>query len=401
LYCSILLQMSKSPIVSRVLTPIVAKALKHFPFISITGPRQSGKTTLTHLVANDWVYLNMEIDKYKNFAVKDPEGFLEKYNFKIVLDEIQCVPTLFPYLMAHTDVQNKNGAYILSGSQNFQLMDSISQSLAGRIAIFSLMPFSFVEVFPYLKKAQVKLSRIILRGFYPRLFVSKDLTNTMFYKSYIETFVKKDIKKLANIQNSRMFNTFLKLLANRAGNLLNANEVASQVGVDGTTIKRWLGLLETSYIIYQLPSYHNNLDKRILKKSKIYFHDTGVLCYLLNIKTEENLIDHSLYGSIFENFIINEKIKKYFNIGEEANAYYWQDTNGKEVDLILEHSNKLDVFEIKSSKTPKSDFLANIKLFSELAAKQSIKTNLHLIYGGEESYTQNGIKITGWLEAIL
>jgi uncharacterized protein len=393
--------MSKSPIVGRILTPIVATALKHFPFVSITGPRQSGKTTLTHLVANDWIYLNMEIAQFKDFAMKDPEGFLQKYNYKVVLDEVQSVPSLFPYLMAHTDKQNKNGAYILSGSQNFQLMESISQTLAGRVAIFSLLPFSFVEMFPYLKKIHVKLPRIILRGFYPRLFINKDLGNSIFYKSYIETFVKKDIKKLANIQNSRMFNIFLKLLANRAGNLLNANEVAAQVGVDATTIKRWLGLLETSYIIYQLPSYHNNLDKRILKKSKIYFQDTGVLCYLLNIKTEAELIEHSLYGSIFENFIINEKLKKYLNKGEEANAYFWQDTNGKEVDLILEYSNKLDIFEIKSSKTPKSDFTKNIKLFSELASKQSLKTSLHLVYAGEESYVQNGVKITSWIDAIL
>jgi uncharacterized protein len=392
--------MSKSPIVSRTLTKYFAVALKQYPFVSITGPRQSGKTTICHLVAHDYVYINLEIDKYKLFATQDPEGFLAKYSYKIILDEVQKVPTLFPYLMAHSDTQNKNGAYILSGSQNFLLMEQITQSLAGRVAIFSLLPFGYQELAAYLPKTKNKWMSLCLRGFYPRLFVQKSMDASLFYRSYVRTFVKKDMSQLANIHNLKIFEKLIVLLANRVGSILNTTKLGNDLNVDHKTIQKWLSYLESSYIIYQLPSYHNNLDKRIIKASKIYFYDVGLLCHLLNIRTEANLEEHELLGSIFENFIINEKMKLAFHSGDEIAAYYWQDSNKKEVDLIIEQGQLLKIYEIKSSSTPKLEFAKNLNMFAKLAKERGIKTKQYLIYTGAENYKQNSLNITDWKTAI-
>lgn len=390
--------MSKSPIVHRKMATVLASTLKQFPLVSLTGPRQSGKTTLAHLAANGYHYLNMEIDENKIFAETDPAGFLEKYDYKIILDEVQAVPNLFVYLQYHTDKQNKNGAYILSGSQNFLLMEKISETLAGRIAIFALLPFSLKEIAPYIKNSQKKWEELGLRGFYPRLFKEKKMNASIFYNSYCKTYVERDVKKILNIHNSRAFLQFIKLCAIRAGSNFNAQDIAAAIGVDNKTISNWIAVLEASYIIYLLPPYYNNFDKRIIKKPKIYFYDTGLLCHLLNIKTTTQLTSSKLYGSIFENFIIVEKLKTYFNEGLTADFYFWQDTNGKEVDLLIENNNKLSLFEIKSSTTPKIDFFKNVNALKELAKASGIKTEGNLIYAGKESYKIAGNNVISWLD---
>ncbi len=389
--------MSKSPIVHRQMAAVLTTTLKQFPLVSITGPRQSGKTTLAHLAANGYQYLNMEIDENKIFAEKDPAGFLKKYDFKIILDEVQAVPNLFVHLQHHTDKQNKNGAYILSGSQNFLLMEKISQTLAGRIAIFSLLPFSLKEIGPYLKLNQKKWESLCLRGFYPRLFREKKMTASIFYNSYCKTYVERDVKQLLNVHNSRAFLQFLKLCAIRVGSNFNAQDIAVAIGVDNKTISSWIAVLEASYIIYLLPPYYNNFDKRIIKKPKIYFYDTGLLCHLLNIKTTVQLSNSKLYGSIFENFIIVEKLKEHYNKGLTANFYFWQDTNGKEVDLLIEDNSKLCLYEIKSSSTPKIEFFKNVNTLKEFGKKSGIKTEGNLIYAGEESYKISGNNVLSWL----
>ncbi len=389
--------MSKSPIVHRQMSLPLSKALKQFPIVSITGPRQSGKTTLAHLAANGYAYLNMEIDEHKHFAQKDPGGFLKKYDYKVILDEVQAVPTLFPYLQAHTDKQNKNGAYILSGSQNFLLMEKISQTLAGRVAIFSLLPFSMHELFPHLRQIQKKWTSLCFRGFYPRLFKEKQMNPSVFYNSYCKTYVERDVRQLVNVHNSRAFMQFLKLCANRVGSVFSAQEIASAVGVDNKTIAKWLAVLEASYIIHLLPAYHNNFDKRVLKKPKIYFYDTGLLCYLLGINTETQLPHHKAVGSLFENFVINEKLKNHYNKGIATAFYFWQDSNGREVDLLIEEGGKLLIYEIKSSSTAKADFFKNIDMFGELAKKVQLKMQKHLIYTGEDSYAIKDIQVQSWV----
>ncbi len=391
--------MSKSPIVQRSMAGIIAKALKQFPIVSITGPRQSGKTTLAHLAASGYTYLNMEIEEHKYFVEKDPNGFLEKYAYKIILDEAQAVPSLFPYLQQHTDKQNKNGAYLLSGSQNFLLMEKISQTLAGRVAVFSLLPFSLSEIFPYLRTTQKDWQQLCLKGFYPRLFKDK-INPAVFYSSYCKTYVEKDIRQIVNLHNTRAFMQFLKLCAVRTGTILNTQDIATSTGVDNKTISRWIAVLEASYILHLLPPFYNNLDKRIIKKPKIYFSDTGLLCYLLGINTPQQLQQHKLYGSIFENFVINEKLKHYFNKGLSPSFYFWQDSNGREVDLLIEGDGDLQVYEIKSSTTAKADFFKNINLFAELLADAGIKSKKHLLYTGSDSYLMNKTNITSWLALV-
>lgn len=392
--------MSKSSIVLRELTKEVSKGLKHFPFVSITGPRQSGKTTICHLIAQGYQYINLEIDKHKQFAEKDPEGFLEKYNYKVILDEVQKVPTLFPYLMAHTDLQRKNGAYILSGSQNILLMQSITQSLAGRIAIFSLLPFSYSEMNAYLSSTKTTWESIVFRGFFPRLFVEKKMNPSIFYSSYIKTYLNKDISQLANIHNIRTFKKFIELLAIRAGSVLNLSNIANDLNIDRKTVQKWVSYLETSYIIYLLPSYHTNFEKRILKADKIYFTDTGILCFLLGIKSEKDLSENTYAGNIFENFIIIELLKNNYNKGDDPSFYYWQDSNKKEVDLIIENGENLEIIEIKTSSTPKIEFAKNLISFSELAIKKGYKIKSSIIYTGSDNYKQNGIHFLPWKDAL-
>jgi uncharacterized protein len=392
--------MSKSPIVARAITTEVILALKHYPFVSITGPRQSGKTTLCHLVAVDYQYVNLEIDENKEFATKDPTGFIKKYPYKVILDEVQSVPNLFRYLLNHTDAQGKNGAYILSGSQNFLLMEKISQTLAGRVAIFSLLPFSLSEFFPYLRKVQKNWMQLCINGFYPRLFNEKKINVNLFYHSYVKTYVERDIRAVLNIHNSKAFIQFLKLCAVRVGNIFNAQEIAAKIGVDNKTIQSWMGILETSYIAYTLPAYFNNFDKRIIKKPKLYFYDSGVVCYLLNIKTKEQLSNHNLLGAIFENFVINEKLKSAFNKAENPEFYFWQDSNGKEVDLLIQRANYLDLIEIKSSSTPKSEFAKNVLDLATLAKANGQKTKQYVMYTGDETYTMKTVQYTSWLKLL-
>lgn len=391
--------MFKSPIVSRLISTALIDGLKHFPFISVTGPRQSGKTTICHLIGQGYTYINFEIAKFRNFAIEDPEGFLEKYPSKIILDEVQKVPALFPYLMVHSDTLNANGSFILSGSQNLLLMQQITQSLAGRVAIFSLLPLSYQELKPYLLKNQNNWEYLAFRGFFPRLFVEKTLAPNIFYSSYIKTYLNKDISQLANIHNARLFKKFIYLLAARAGTVLNHASLANDLNIDAKTVQRWISYLETSYIVYLLPSYHNNFSKRITKAEKIYFTDTGLLCYLLGIKSQQSLADNNFYGQIFENFVIMEKMKASYNKGEDPNFYYWQDSNKREVDLIIENT-KLEIFEIKSTTTPKIEFAKNLMAFSELATLHGHQVVATVLYNGHDNYTQNKIHFLPWTEGL-
>jgi uncharacterized protein len=390
--------MSTTPILKRSIQNEVILSLKQFAFISITGPRQSGKTTLCHLAGNNYDYINFEDEEHAILATKDTKTFFKLYPNKVILDEVQKVPKLFNALMVHSDKQQKNGAFILSGSQNFLLMEKISQTLAGRVAVFTLLPLSLSEVFPILADKQKNWLTIAIRGFYPLLYKDQTIKTNLFYKSYIDTYVERDVRQLVNIHEARVFKHFLKICAIRAGNIVNFNEIATQIGTSISTVKRWISILETSYIIYLLPSYYNNLDKRIVKKPKLYFYDTGILCYLLNIVNEEQLILHAHKGAIFENLVITDLMKYYFNKGMSANAYFWQDSNGNEVDLLIENDGKLQLFEIKSSATPKLEFANNINKFESLIKDKNIKIVKHLLYAGSETYKIKTLHITSWME---
>lgn len=388
--------MPKSFLVERTLTTALAKALKQYPVLSITGPRQSGKTTLCQSIGHSFQYLNMEIPENRNFALEDPNGFLTKYQGGVILDEVQTVPELFPYLQYYTDKRKRNGEYILSGSQNFLLLEKIVQSLAGRIAIFSLLPFGLTEIWNHLKENQKVWQKLCLRGFYPRLYLDKKMNPALFYSSYLKSYIERDLRTILNIHNLRAFQQFIKLCAFRTGSIFNSSDLSKIIGVDHKTIQKWASVLEASYIIYMLPSYFENYDKRILKKPKIYFYDTGLLCHLLGIRTEKSLSQSTMCGHVFENFIVSEIHKNHYHHGHNVQAYYWQDSNRREVDLVIDENGYTKLFEIKMNHTIKTEFFQNLNLLKKLATTKSQKTKTHLIYTGDESYKREGHQIMSW-----
>jgi len=300
--------------IARTITPQFLKLLNLYPIVTVTGPRQSGKTTLAKNSLPDWNYVSLEDPDMRSFCKNDCKGFLQTYSEHTIIDEAQRVPELFSYLQTHVDAAGKKGMYVLTGSQNMNMLESISQSLAGRTSILKLLPFSYEEqsvagILPTSVNAQ------IFTGGYPRIFDSH-IPPSQFYKDYIELYVERDVRQLKNIGNLETFKRFVKLCAGRIGQLLNMQNLADDCGIGATTVKSWLSLLETSFIIYFLQPDYRNFSKRIVKNPKLYFCDTGLACSLLEIQNENQLSSHYLRGNLFENLAINRFRTKYFNKGE-------------------------------------------------------------------------------------
>ncbi|MBW7887473.1 MAG: ATP-binding protein [Bacteroidetes bacterium] len=373
--------------VKRELTAKIRALLKKFPIVAITGPRQSGKTTLAQLLKPKYNYVNLENLSEREFAVTDPLGFLNTYRGGVIIDEIQNVPELFSYLQTVTDKRKINGEYIITGSQNFLMMERITQSLAGRIALFSLLPFSIRE----LKKTEYTITeweQYAISGSYPRRIV-QDIPSSDYYANYIQTYVERDVRLLKNISNLDTFQKFIRLLAGRTGQLFNQSGLGNELGADNKTINAWLTVLETSFIAFRLQAYHSNLNKRIIKTPKIYFYDTGLLCYLLGIRTVQELNVHFAKGSIFENLVISEMLKNSINADTHSKFYFWRDSSQNEVDVIAETDVNLDVIEIKSGKTIQPDFFKGLDYFKTLYEK----SRLHVVYGGSENQTRTKYKV--------
>jgi len=375
---------------ARRITKQLKARLKEYPIVVLTGPRQSGKTTLLKSEFPDWRYINLETPELKEFALQDPKGFLAEYDRYVILDEIQSLPNLFSYLQVLVDKTGKMGQFILSGSQNFNLMESVTQSLAGRVALLTLFPYDFQE----LKAADLwpdNLNRLITTGFYPAIYDRK-ASPSIYHKNYLATYVRRDITQLVNIQNLSQFNKFLKLCAQRAGQLLNYNDLAKDTGISHSTARNWLSLLETSYVIFQLSPYHKSYNKRLIKSPKIYFYDTGLLCHLLNIKPDQFNKTHKLFGHIFENLIVSEMYKRNAHNDGTEELYFWRDSHGHEVDLIKIDAS-MQVYEIKSSTTISSSNLSGLKRFESISEENP---QLELIYGGTKSQKRNNIVISSW-----
>lgn len=358
--------------------------LSSFPTVTLTGCRQCGKSTLLKNAFPDWNYVSLEDLDIREIAKTDPRYFLSLYSKHTIFDEIQRVPSLFSYIQTYVDSQGENGIYIFSGSQNFLLMESVSQSLAGRTAILNLAPFSFSE----LKKANLlpqDLNSLLFKGFYPRIY-DKSPNPYDYYQSYIKTYIERDVRNLKNITNLSTFQKFIKLCAGRIGQLLNITELSNEAGINVATAKSWLSLLEASYIIFTLKPYYQNYGKRLVKSSKIYFYDTGLVCNLLGIENEKQIETFYLRGSLFENLIISEYRKKRFFQGYEPNMYFWRDSNGLEVDLVTEENTELSLYEIKSSQTMNKKFFDSIIKFCTLS-KITPKEKA-VIYGGDLSLPQ-------------
>jgi hypothetical protein len=366
-----------------------------FKVVAVTGPRQSGKTSLVKSTFPQKKYVSLENPDTMSFAQSDPRAFLDMYRNGAIFDEIQRVPQLFSFLQEIIDNSTQKGLFILSGSNNFLLQQNISQTLAGRISYLNLLPFTFLETKDY-KTSNISDEALMLKGFYPPIYDQK-INSLDWSRNYIRTYVERDVRQIKNISNLSSFQRFIQLLAARTGQELNASELGTSVGLDVKTVQSWIGILESSYIVFLLKPHFHNFNKTIVKRPKIYFYDTALICSLLAIKNEEQLSTHYAKGAIFETMIVSELIKNRANRGENINLYYWRDKTGHEIDVIVDDNQNLLPIEIKSGKTITSDYFKNMRYWLGLSKE---KKGVLLYAGNEIQLRSDGIEVNNWREII-
>ena len=380
----------------RKISELLVKSLKSYPVLTLIGPRQSGKTTLVRKIFPNFNYQSLEDPDIRAMAKEDPRGFLSKFKKGVILDEIQRVPELTSYIQTIVDNFDNTTKFVLTGSNGLLLTDSITQTLAGRTELFELYPLSISEI--YKKDKNKSLNDYLFKGGYPRIYNSK-LNPTKWHKSYFQLYIEKDIRLITNITNLDLFEKFVKLTAGRVGQLINTASLGNEVGVTGPTINGWISALKSTFICFTLPPHFKNFNKRIVKTSKLYFYDTGLLCYLLGINAKEQLDIHPLRGNIFENFIVSEFIKKKNNQGKEDVFYFWRDQKGHEIDLIKDCSSHLFPIEIKLSQTFNKDFIKNIQYLNKLQTEDinHFPEQGKVIYSGNNESLFKNIKLENWL----
>jgi predicted AAA+ superfamily ATPase len=371
---------------------IIREYQKGYPVITITGPRQSGKTTLAKALFSDRPYVSFEDPDINQRAIEDPRNFLKAYSEGAVFDEIQRAPDLLSYLQAIIDEDTSRCRFILTGSQQFGLLSKITQTLAGRTALIHLLPFSYTEWYGQ-GNTRKSLDNVLLSGLYPPVHDRK-LDHSKWYAQYVNTYIERDVRQLINIRDLSVFQRFLRLCAARSGGFLNLSNLGAETGVSHTTIKSWLSILEASYIIYTVPPHFENFGKRLVKTPKIYFYDTGLLCWLLSVSSAEQLNIHPQRGAIFESFVMSELMKYHFNNGRPSNVFFWRDKQGVEIDIIIEQGNLLSAIEIKSGSTFHPRFNDNLKKWRVL--NQTRIGNTAIIYGGNESFNYQNISVFSW-----
>ncbi len=380
--------------IERELTSKLQYLATKFPFVALTGARQSGKSTLAEATFPDYRKVSLEDLDMRSWATEDPRGFIASYPDHTILDEVQRVPSLLSYLQTHTDAAKKEGMYILTGSQNMTLMESIDQSLAGRVALLTLMPFSLRE----LRSASLmkdNINEAIFTGCFPRIY-DKGIAPSDYYPNYIKTYIQRDVRELRDIGNLSMFNKFIKLCAGRIGQLLNKSSLAVECGVTVPTIDAWLSILETSCIIYFLRPDYNNFSKRLVKTPKLYFCDTGLACSLLEIHDASQLETHYMRGNLFENMVVSEFLKGAFNAGEEPVLSFWRDNVGHEVDLLQSIDGVQHAYEIKSGATFSADYFKGLNYWSALSGASPDRKSV--IYGGGQTMQRSDGKVSTWRE---
>jgi predicted AAA+ superfamily ATPase len=362
-----------------------------FPVVSVTGPRQSGKTTLIRSSFPDYKYYSLEDPDIRILAQHDPRSFLGSGD-KMIIDEVQRVPELFSYIQTITDEKDAVGQFIISGSQSFLLSERISQSLAGRVAILHLLPLGFTELqadgrtFP-------SYEELIYTGFYPRIYHSQ-IDPRDFYPNYLQTYIERDVRLLQNIQDLNLFIRFMKLCAGRTGQLLNLTALSNDAGITVNTVKSWISVLEASFIIFLLQPHHQNFNKRLVKMPKLYFYDTGLACSLLELQSSDQLKTHYLLGGLFENFILAELLKSRFHKGLRNNCYFWRDHKGSEIDCIIDKGDQLIPIEIKASRTFSTSFFNNILYWKKISG--DISGNPIVVYGGAMGQNTKDGMLVGW-----
>ena len=376
--------------IDRKLYDKAKQLLTKFPVVAITGPRQSGKTTFSQALCPGYNYVNLELPDERQFAREDPRGFFNNYKDGVIIDEVQYVPELFSYLQAVTDQRKKNGEYLLTGSQNFLLSQHIAQSLAGRVALLTLLPFSFIELSNSIYKPNSWME-YLYKGGYPRVY-EQQIGPIDFYPNYLQTYIERDVRQMLNVRDLATFQKFIQLLAGRVGQLLNQNNLANELGLSNKTIESWVSVLEASFIVFRLQPYHKNFNKRLIKTPKLYFYDTGLASYLLGIRKVSDIQIHFAQGALFENMVINEFMKDALNRGERLQYYFWRDSSQREIDLIIDKGLEKNVYEVKMSQTINQDFFKTLQYYKELDAQ----ANLNLIYGGNTDQERSGVMVYGF-----
>ena len=366
--------------IKRTIEPILVDLARRYPVVTITGPRQSGKTTLCRKAFPTLKYANLEAPDVRRFAIEDPRGFLTAHSGGAILDEIQRAPEIPSYIQDIVDAEKGPGRFILTGSQQFEVMNTISQSLAGRTALLKLLPLSLAE----LKQTHStgNIDRLLLTGFYPRIH-EQGLNPTQALGDYLGTYVERDLRQLATVKDLSLFERFLKLCAGRIGQVLNLQSLGNDAGVSHTTARAWLTLLEASYIVFLLQPWHANISKRLIKSPKLYFHDVGLAAFLLGLENETQVSRDPLRGNLFENMVVMEALKYRYNRGKRSNLFFYRESNGNEVDLLAENGRNLRAVEIKSGLTINLDYFKGLRhFFKAVGAKQHISGGV--IYGGNE-----------------
>ncbi|MEI7670001.1 MAG: ATP-binding protein [Pseudomonadota bacterium] len=380
--------------ITRTLELKLSEIRRQFPAIAILGPRQSGKTTLAKKVFPNYRYVNLESLEERAFALDDPKGFMERFKNEpgVILDEIQKAPHLLSYIQVAIDAEEQPGRFILTGSQNILLNHGVSQTLAGRVALMTLLPFSLSEL--RLANALPDTAvKAIFQGFYPRIYQSH-LDVVIFAESYIRTYIERDVRDIKQIIDLSDFQKFMRLCAARIGQLLNINSLATEAGISVPTVKAWLAVLEATYVIFLLQPYHMNFNKRVVKMPKLYFYDTTLACHLLRIINPDSVYEHYLKGGLFESMIISDLIKQRHHQGLPSNCYFWRDKLGNEIDVVQEEGGKIQAIEIKSSNTINSNLFDGLKKWSAIS-----ETKLgegQLIYAGLENQQRTLGRVVSW-----
>ena len=369
---------------------------KRYSVVMVTGPRQSGKTTLCRKIFKNKPYVLFENMDQREYAHNDPRGFLEQFPDGAVFDEVQKVPHIISYLQGIVDDSPKKGMFILTGSQNLLLSHKVTQSLAGRTAIVNLLPFSFNEI----KKnvSNMSIDKLIFTGAFPRIY-DENLPPDEALGFYLNTYVERDVRDLVKLKDVLRFQAFMRLCAGRVGQVLNLSSLGNEAGVSHQTARDWLSLLEVSFIVFRLPPYFRNFNKRIIKAPKLYFYDVGLAAHLLEIRSEAHVRSHPLRGNLFENMVISELVKSKYNQAKDNNLYFFRDNNGHEVDVIIPEANGLKAIEIKSGQTVLSDFFKGLDFFQKVS-KDALLSR-HVIYGGKDKQKRNQGSVVGFRDCCL